>query len=237
MTERPGYLRALLRLIRPFWRIRRVALWSELFFWDRWLARRSSDPSLRDRLKANRPVAKRFWPAVDAAPNDPVRILEVGSGPIPAMGTSHPTRRIEVVATDFLAKQYERLLKRYGMTPPVRAVYADMEQLSQHFGSNAFDLVYASNCVDHTEDALRAILEMVAVLRPGGRVIMDHMVDEGAQQDYAGLHRWNMNASDGRLLLWNERARHDIGQVLGTSCEIRAGCTDGIVTAEIRRLA
>ncbi|HUF80441.1 MAG TPA: methyltransferase domain-containing protein [Burkholderiales bacterium] len=164
-------------------------------------------------------------------------MLEVGSGPIPSLGISHPTRRVEVIATDVLAKQYDRLLKWRGITPPVRAVYADMERLSSHFGSGVFDLVYASNCVDHTENALLAILEMVAVLRPGGHVIMDHMVDEGAQQDYAGLHRWNMNASDGRLLLWNERARHDIGQVLGASCEIRAGCTDGIVTAEIRRLA
>lgn len=235
MSERSKYLRAMLRLIRPVWRFRRLALWSELLFWDRWLARRLSGGTGPDSLRADRPVARRFWPFIERSPSDPVRILEVGSGPIPGMGTSHPTRRIEVVATDVLAREYERLLKRHGIAPPVRAIPADMERLSRQFGPNAFDLVYAANCVDHAEDALRAILEMVEVVRPGGYVIMDHIVDEGVHQNYAGLHQWNMNAPEGRLLLWNEKARHDVAQVLGASCEVHTECADGIVKVEIRK--
>jgi len=222
----------LLRLLRPLWRVRRLALASEAFFWRHWLARRSVEMLQEDRAVPD--SLRRF---VDAAPSDPVRILEVGAGPVPSIGPAHPTRRVEVVATDVLAEQYNRMLRRRGVVPKVPIVYADAEKLSEQFGREAFDLVYAANCVDHMEDAPRAIREMLAVLRPGGYVVMDHFEDEGAQQDYAGMHQWNLRAEDGRLSLWNEAERHDLTRELAESCEVRAASADGALHVEIRKLA
>jgi SAM-dependent methyltransferase len=233
--KKRGLFRAALRLARPLWRIRRLALLSELVFWDRWLARRRSDPELAERLRGERPLQASLWKYVEQAPSDPVRVLEVGAGPVGSLGSQHPRRRIELTPTDVLAPQYARLLRRHGLSPRIPTVWADMERLSEQFGRDAFDVVYAANCIDHTTDAPRAFKEMVTVLRPGGTLVMDHCEDEGTEQDYAGLHQWNLRADEGRLVLWNERERHDVAELLAGSCEVRAVSHDGQVHAEIRK--
>jgi SAM-dependent methyltransferase len=236
MRERSGFARFLLRLARPLWRIRRVALLSELVFWDRWLAKRLDDPALAELLREDRPVPSGLVRLVEQAPPGKVRILEVGAGPIGAVGDRHPTREVEVVPTDILADEYNKVLRRRGLRPKNPTRRADMERLVEQFGAETFDVVVAANCIDHTGDAPRALEEMVGVLRPGGTVVMDHFEDEGAHQDYAGLHQWNLSAAEGRLVLWNEARRYDAAAALGASCEVRVTVADGNVHAEIRKL-
>jgi SAM-dependent methyltransferase len=235
MRERSKLARMLLRLVRPVWRVRRLALLSELLFWDRWLARRFSDPSGAARLRDDALVPESLWRFIERAAADPVKILEVGAGPFASIGSGHPTRRVEVTATDVLADKYNRILRRRGITPKVPTVYADAERLSQQFGPATFDLVYAANCIDHTDDALRAIQEMVSVVRPGGYIVMDHFEDEGAHQDYAGLHKWNLKAADGKLLLWNLEQRHDVSRILAGSCDVEVSSAGSDLHVEIRK--
>src|ERR1700694_2342113 len=108
MRERSKLVRMLLRLVRPIWRVRRLALLSELLFWDRWLARRFSDPSAA-RLRDDALVPESLLRFIEPGPADPVKILEVGAGPFASIGAGHPTRRVEVIATDVLADQYNRI--------------------------------------------------------------------------------------------------------------------------------
>src|SRR3982074_3633803 len=235
MRERSKLARMLLRLVRPIWRVRRLALLSELLFWDRWLARRFPDPSGAARLRDDSLVPESLWRLIERAPADPVKILEVGAGPLASIGTGHPTRRVEVTATDVLADKYNRILRRRGITPKVPTVYADAERLSQQFGPAAFDLGYAANCIDHTDDALRAIQEMVSVVRPGGHIVMDHFQDEGAPQASAGLHKWNLKADEGKLVLWNSDRRHDVSELLAASCDLRLSSAGSELHVEIRK--
>ena len=236
MRERSKFARGLLRLLRPLWRIRRLALLSELLFWDRWLGKRRSDPALAELLREDRPVPQGLQRFVERAPAGRVRILEVGAGPIGAIGEVHPTRQVEVVPTDILADEYNRVLRRRGLRPRIPTLRADMERLAEQFGADAFDLVYAANCIDHTGDAPRAIEEMVRVLRPGGYLVMEHFEDEGAHQDYAGLHQWNLSLAEGRLALWNEARRYDVAEALAGRCEVEASSSGGQIHVEIRKL-
>lgn len=235
MTRHSRLLQLVLRILGPVWRFRPIALLSELVFWNLWLRRRSADGSMAELLRADRPVHQSLRTLIEQVPGDPVRILEVGAGPIASVGLSHPTRRLEITATDVLADEYDRVLRWRGISPPIRTIYADAECLTTRFGANAFDLVYAANCVDHMQNPLAAIREMVGVLRPGGHVVMDHMLDEGAHQNYAGLHQWNLRVENGRLLLWNRRQRHDLSVLLASSCDVRASCSDGNLHVEIRK--
>ena len=222
--------------MRPVWRVRGIALLSELIFWDRWLSRRSSEPGAAHR-EDDPLVPESLWRFIEQVPTDPVKILEVGAGPLPSIGTRHPTRRVETTATDVLAGKYKYLLRRHGITPKVRAIYADAERLAVQFGPDAFDLIYAANCIDHTDDALRAIHEMVSVLRPGGYIVMDHFGDEGEHQDYAGLHKWNLSATEGKLALWNNDHRYDISELLTGSCEVHVANTGSNLHVEIHKRA
>jgi len=227
-------MRAALRLARPLWRIRGLALASELVFWDRWIARRLAGGEALPEGKVFPEALARLVGPVNGRP---VRVLEVGAGLAASIGPQHPALTVEVVATDVLARSYARVLRRHGLAPANPTIYADAEALSAQFGRDAFDLVCAANCIDHTRDALRAIREMVAVTRPGGYVVMDHFENEGAQQDYAGLHEWNLCLSGGRFELWNERERHDVAAALGAGCEVRATSTGGLLHVEIRKRA
>ena len=229
-------MRLLMRALNPLWRIRRLAMLTEKAYWDRFLRHREEDQLTRE-LDPDRPLARGLWALVEQVPTDPVTILEVGAGPIATVGFSHSKRRLQVTPTDALADEYNRMLRRRGKAPPVPTIYADAERLTAQFGANAFNIVYAANCVDHMRDPLRAIREMVNVARPGGFVVMEHLVDEGVQQDYSGLHQWNMRAENGRPILWNRLQRHDLADLLAPSCDVRATVEEGKVRVEIRKLA
>jgi len=227
-------MRLLMRALNPLWRIRRLGLLAEKAYWDLFLRRREEDQLTRE-LDPNRPLARGLWALVEKIPADPVTILEVGAGPIATVGFSHPKRRLQVTPTDPLADEYNRMLHRRGKVPPVPTIYADAERLTAQFGADAFHIAYAANCIDHMRDPLRAIREMVNVVRPGGFVVMEHLIDEGARQDYSGLHQWNMRGENGRAILWNRRERHDLANLLAPACLVRATVEEDTVHVEIQK--
>jgi len=235
MRKRSGPVRLLSWLLGPLWRFRRLALASEAVYWDLLLRSRVANGTAPELERADRPVKASLRPLIEQVPTEPVRILEVGSGPIASVGFSLPGRRLQITATDVLAKQYDWILRRHNIKPAVRTIYADAERLTAQFGADAFDLVYASNCIDHMQDPLAAIREMVNVVRPGRNVVMEHLLDEGAHQDYAGLHQWNLHAEDGRAILWNRSQRHDLNDLLAQSCDVRASLQDENLYVEIRK--
>ena len=47
-------------------------------------------------------------------------------------------------------------------------VVADAMQLSHHFAPESFDLVVSSECIEHTPNPRQSLLQMAAVVRPGG---------------------------------------------------------------------
>ncbi|HEY6139040.1 MAG TPA: class I SAM-dependent methyltransferase [Thermoanaerobaculia bacterium] len=230
--------RLALSLLRPLWRWRRFGLWSEVLFWHLW-ARRFRNPSHPHRwlLDPKRPLSPEIQDLLAASPSTPLRILEVGAGPITSMGLVHPERQVEIVPTDLLASRYARILKRHGIEPPLPTVFADAERLTEQFGENRFDLVFATNCIDHTADPLRAVRQMVAVTKPGGYVLMYHEVDEAEHQDYAGLHQWNLAEREGRFVVWNRSRSFDLSALLAPSCMTEAGVRDGLLRVLICKRA
>jgi len=239
MTARRSPTQLLLRLMRPVTRIRRVALWTELLFWWKWMRDRAGSQIRSDLLDPNRPLRPELLAAVDRVGGSSVRILDVGAGPITTLGYLHPTREVEVtiVATDVLAAQYQRLLHKRGVTPAVPTIFADAERLAENFAPGSFDIVFAGNCVDHMERPLQAIQQMLDVVRPGGSVVLVHFEDEGEKQGYTGMHSSNFHLENGSFILSNERERIDLGTHFGAQVEIHADARGDIVTAELRKRA
>jgi SAM-dependent methyltransferase len=231
--------RALMRLAlgrRLWWHGRKR---NEVEFWAGWLSGApGTEQWAGDRAQRLNPQTEIRDPVVrvelDRSRAEEVSILDVGAGPLTWLGYRYADKKITIVPVDPLAPEYDRLLRNAGLEPPVRTLGIAGEQLLEHFGPRGFDIAYATNALDHSADPLRIISNMVAVVRPGGVVILRHKRNEGASARYSGLHAWNFDAAEDRLVLWNEAGSVDVGAALADRAVTTAWLEANEVVARLR---
>ncbi len=202
---------------------RSTALEREVQFWRNWLSKKGMywPEDYHARFDPERLIDGHLAGYIDRVDGERVRLLDVGSGPLTKLGKKHPTKRIEITATDILANEYDRLLAELGIVPPVRTIYADAQRLLERFGHDAFDIVNGQNCIDHTADPHGAIEQMVAVTRPGGYVVLFHAENEGQREHYDQLHQWNFTCEDGAFIIRDRMGRtENMTQRLAASCDV-----------------
>ena len=220
---------------RLWWRGRRR---NEVEFWAGWLTGSpGTEQWAGDREERLNPETEIRDPVVRAelerSPAEEISILDVGAGPLTWLGYRYPGKRLRLVPVDPLAADYDRLLREAGLEPPVRTVCVAGEELLEHFDTASFDIAYATNALDHSADPLKIISNMVSVVRPGGAVILRHKRNEGASARYSGLHAWNFDTSEGKLLLWNEATKVDVGAALAERAQTTAWLEDNEVVARL----
>jgi SAM-dependent methyltransferase len=220
---------------RLWWRTRQS---SEVDFWAGWLvgapgteewtsdrdSRLDSETEIRDPL---------LRAELERNPAEQISILDVGAGPVTAVGFRYPGKTLTIVPVDPLADEYERLLRDAGLDPPIRTMRVAGEALLQHFGSRRFDIAYAVNALDHSADPFTIISNMVGVVRVGGVVILRHKRNEGESALYGGLHQWNFDAVDGSLLVWNNAVEVNVGSALEGRALTTAWISEGEVIARL----
>lgn len=194
---------------------------NEVHFWDDWLGGRT--PYAEDRalrLSTGRPLP---WWAIEklGSAREDVRILDVGSGPVTALGDVWEGHRVTIVPVDPLAESYDLLLDRYKIIPPVRTVKGTGEGLVAQFGRESFDFAYACNCLDHALDPVECYRQMLAVLKPGCSLITWHEANEAEHQNYEGLHQWNFEVREGRVQVWNQHGARDLHQACDEAASFR----------------
>lgn len=204
------------------------ALSSETDFWASYLESGGLEhpDEFRQRLDPAAPVSDALLlEAIKQAGGQHVRIIDVGAGPLTAVGfvdPADPGRQITVTAVDPLADHYRALLERFDLKPPVETVACRGEDVAERFGANSFDVGYSRNALDHAADPMQAIESLVRVVRPGGAIVLTHNRREGEAQHYEQLHQWNFDVKDGRFVVYNRTTFHDIGERLGPHVAITA---------------
>ncbi len=93
------------------------------------------------------------------------RVLDVGSG-LGFFSERLVQRGAIVTACDLGPGLVEKTRTR----ARCEAVVADALRLADTFGTNQFDAVVSSECIEHTPSPLEALAQMVAVVKPGGVV-------------------------------------------------------------------
>jgi SAM-dependent methyltransferase len=186
-----------------------AGLGEEIEFWQHWLATRGADwPwDFERRFDPTRELDldPRF---LDLEGKDELHVLDVGSGPLTLLGHRVGDVPVRVFAVDPLADTYNLLLDQAGLEPPVRTRPGEAERLLEVVGDRRFDLVFCRNALDHSHDPVLGIQQMVACAKPGGYVLLRHLIDGGKLEGYSGLHNWNFAQSDdGRFMIWNEQTR------------------------------
>jgi sugar transferase (PEP-CTERM/EpsH1 system associated) len=194
----------------------------ESAFWEEYLARRADAFAIDFQLRCDPDLRlqSHITNFVAAPPDATVDILDVGAGPLTYLGKRWGHRTLRITAVDPLAEQYDRLLEKHGVEPLVHTQSGSAERLTDLFAVNRFDLVHARNCIDHCDDPVRAIQQMVAVVKPGGVVYMHHAVNEADTQHYSGFHQWNLYDRDGQLYVGNRNQAINITELLAPVADV-----------------
>jgi SAM-dependent methyltransferase len=148
------------------------------------------------------------------------RILDVGSGPVSRLGKIHNGIRLDITACDPLADHYTQILAKYGVTPSIPTVKAFVEDLSAYFDKNSFDLVVCTNALDHSIEPIRGIAQMLEVVKIGGTVLLEHLVNEAEAEGYEGFHQWNFDLQHDHFIIWNRNIRIDASEYFSPIADI-----------------
>lgn len=228
-----------LRQIRPdsFERQARA----EVAFWRRWLVSEglSWPEDYRSRFDPAAPIRGDLALVIDRVLRPKVEILDVGAGPVTAIGKIHPTKEIAIVATDPLADEYDALLRRYRRVPLVRTLRGFAETLHEVVGSRQFDIVHAQNSLDHSADPVAGVEEMLAVTKPGGFVFLFHEENEGKKEMYYAFHKWDFTCEKGNFVIRGPGPagkRRNITGMLAGRAEVECSVEDGLILVVARKL-
>jgi len=200
-----------------------TSLPEEVQFW----AKALSDPSAHwipeefsQRTDPSLPLQQELQDLLGQDCGPVVRILDVGAGPLTRLGKVWKGKTLEIVATDPLAAEYDRILDQIGLTPLVRTVAVQGEMIAEHFAAGSFDLAYASNSLDHAKDPLEVIRQMGTVLKTGGHIYLWHFVNCGIGERYQGLHQWNFSGSANDMFIDDGRTKVSLRSALGPRYEV-----------------
>lgn len=211
---------------------------SEIEFWDNWMQTKGSEWPDDFAFRINPDSAFQEY-LVKYLPQQQARvsILDVGSGPLTWLGKKHPDQRtvLEITATDPLADQYSVLLRRNNLDYTVAVKSAFSEDLGRHFSESSFDFVYMRNALDHSYDPLISVGEMIRLVVRGGFIVLEHETNEAVNEQYHGLHQWNICVEDGAFILWNKGSRYVVNEHFGEEAIISCHASDGYNLIEIQK--
>ncbi len=188
----------------------------EMAFWEGWFRSKGGAEAeeYRRRLDPLEPLQPYVAELLTQPPGARVEVLDVGAGPLTWLGKVLPRRDLRITAIDPLAPYYDGVLAELGVEPPVRTRFGRAEAVLEDAGRNRFDLVHARNCIDHCQDPVAAIDQLVAAARDGAYVFMHHATNEADAQNFGGFHQWNLFAENGHLMVANRTRTTDVSQRL-----------------------
>jgi SAM-dependent methyltransferase len=158
--------------------------------------------------------------------SSPVRIIDVGAGPVTHVGTWHPSKKIEVTAIDPLAEFYGELLSEFDVTPVTPTIPGTAEHLDQLFAPDTFDFAFSRNAIEHCSDPLTALSQVFSVLKSGCYFCLCGNSNESAKQNYQGSHLWNLEVREGVPILWRPGITIDLAVTFANEA-IVTKATDG----------
>ena len=229
------------RVVRRLTRNRRSRqLREEVGFWRQWFATKGLEwpDDYTMRFDPEMPMQDHVGTYLDRLPGEAAEILDVGAGPLTKLGKVHPGKRLSITAIDVLARDYDKVIGDFAVTPLVRTGFGEAESLREQFGEDRFDIVHAQNSLDHTAEPLVGLREMLAVTKPGGFVVLYHAENEGKNESYHQLHKWDFTCEGGHFIIGGpgpDGPRRDITQLLAADGEVECAFHEGNVHVGIRK--
>jgi SAM-dependent methyltransferase len=105
-------------------------------------------------------------------PGSEARILDVGAGPLTYFPRQWFTRNYSITPVDPLADEFDRMLAAYPLEPHFHTIKGEAETLLEQFGPESYHCVFTRNALEQFRDPFEAIRQMLAVVKPGGWVLL-----------------------------------------------------------------
>jgi SAM-dependent methyltransferase len=207
----------------------------EIDFWSRWFETKGLEwkKEYRDRLDPNLLFQDYL---IKYLPKSPVcTILDVGAGPLTALGKKLTGCEIAITAVDPLAREYEEILERFNISPVVKTQYCEAEKLSENFLPDYFDFVHVLNAMDHSYDPIEGMRQMLKVVKKNCFIFMSHASNEAEKENYIGFHQWNFCREGDKFIVWNKDIRIDVNEELKNLAEITIRGDQSWNIVEMRR--
>lgn len=183
---------------------------SEMFSWERYYHHnkknknifKKSDCTKESILLAISELKKIF---------NKLNCLEVGCGPTSQFYTIFFINKpqIKIISVDPLAEFYKKLHEKYFPDYNIECIAGFGETLTKIFPNNYFHIVYSQNAIDHSQSPIKFIQNMFHILKPNGFMIVYGFINEGTNQNWIGLHKWDLSVENGKLLLSNKKKTYN----------------------------
>lgn len=173
-----------------------------------------------EMTRPNRPVYSaiaQFLPT-----SGPVRVLDVGAGPLSVCGDRLGDRTVELVPIDPLAYFYRQICSEVGAKPPVPTRFGFAEDISTRFAPDTFDAALSVNALDHSIDPVQALIEMLIVTKIGGVLFLDHHRNESEKHSGSGLHQWNFDLEGGDFVISSPDGRVNITRQFKAFADVKS---------------
>lgn len=137
---------------------------------------------------------------------------DIGSGPFSRCGRITGKYKVDYVFVDPLGNIYEDIKNKCGVDNGNHITRGFVEFLDKQFKCNSFDIVHMSNALDHCFDPVFGIFQLLNICKIGGVVILRHAENEAVNENYFGLHQWNLSLKNDKntFLIWNESKSIDV---------------------------
>lgn len=188
---------------------------SELDFWRRFLSDLKADYYRMNPNTQLQPfITNTLTP--EASQKGSLDILELGCGPLCGIGKKWGDKKLNLIAVDPLGEQYTELLDELGIKPLVPLTKGKGEDLLKIFGDQPlFDYVHCANALDHSLDPALIIQNMLCLARLGSTVNFSVYQNEGKHNNYHGLHQWNFDIFQDKVVIWNNGSIYFLDEVIG----------------------
>ena len=178
-------------------------------FFEKKLQKGAMDKRLNPKAKLRKDV-REYLPKDQKE----LKLLDVGAGPITRLGYHWKDRRIHIEAVDVNGNLYQELFKKYQITPPVVTKNSEAEKIHELYEPETFDFAFSRNALDHCYDPIKAIKNMVKLIKPQGYVVLLHRRNEGLSQGYRGAHLWNFDVEQNEVVVYNPANKYKLGEEL-----------------------
>jgi len=173
----------------------------EKLFWTEWVKK---DIQWVKEVRNIKPMMENLvsW-------TESTEVLDVASGAVSMFGRLCNGIVFKIIQADALESWFANLVP----SRPNEAHQVKGEDLKQYFGDRKFDAVVSSNGIDHSADPKTVLENMAAVSK--GPIYLEHYRNCAVLNHWKGLHQWNFDIREGRVILWSQGIQLDIANILG----------------------
>jgi len=177
---------------------------SEMLVWERYFHHTKKYKTFKRNRKTKNSILFAVY-ELEKKVNQ-IYCLDVGPGPISQFFAEFFKNKdnINIISVDPLAEFYKKIHKKYLNDYDIDCIAGFGETLDKLFPENNFHIVYTQNAIDHSQSPLIFIKNMYYVLKPNGFLILFGLFNEGSNQGWLGLHKWDIIVEGNNLLLSNK---------------------------------